>query len=338
MSTVTIAEVLRGTTPGRMQSVGYMQIIPLVSELVDDRFVTPDNLATSTSDYGTVNVHNESDGMTIMPFGSAVMTKQMAQNHAIPKAKLMGAKENARINTAACIQDSQGGTIRKGKHPMSIIPWVLKEAALMTRKVRSYQKLWEPIKEFNKRLGLQARGHLEYYMDRFKDDLDQFIAQFEVIPNQVGAILLLDGSVMGVERAPNYEYWKAVWKPLIRECYGSLCLQYVKERGGEVSLPKTRVPLKFKSTNSLDDISRALAEAKSKEDEVIKKIVRKFIKEKFKQEPEETKGTIAVENITHKQFTGQIVRDEDKVVYASLVTRAAWARNHTWYEADEFTI
>jgi len=338
MSNITIAEVLRGTQPGRMQSVGFMQIIPLISDLVDDRFETPENLNTSTSDYGTVNVHNEANGMTIMPFGTAIISKQAAQNHAVPKAKLMGANERAKITTAACIQDSQGGTIRAGKHPMSILPWVLKEAAIMTRNVRQYQKLWEPIKVFNQRLGLQLRGHLEFYLEKFQDDLDQFIAHFEIVPKQVGAIMLLDGAVLGVERAPNYNYWKAIWKPLVRECYGSLMIQFAKEKGANPGLPKSRVPLKFKGSNSLTDISKALTEAKAKEDEMIKKVVRKFITEKFKQEPEETKGTIVVENLTHKQFTGQVVRDEDKVVYASLITRQAWSRNHTWYEADEFSM
>lgn len=338
MQNITIAEVLRGTIPGRMQSVGYMQIIPLISDLVDDRFAPPDNLYTSTPDYGTVLVENKSDGMTIMPFGSGIITEQRAQNHAIPKAKLIQAQKQVRIDNAACIQDTQGGNIPKGKHPLTIIPWSLKEAALMTRNLRSYQKLWGPIKEFNTRLGLQARGHLEFYLQKFKDDLDNFIAQFEITHNQVGAIILLNGAVVAIERTPNYKYWKTIWRPLIRECYGSLALQFAKHMGPNPPLPKTRVPLKAKKINNIQDISQALLEARKKEEGVIKTIVRKFIKEKFKQEKEEDDGGIVVENLTHKQFTGQIVRDSDKVVYASLVTKDAWSRNHTWYEADEFTI
>ena len=36
-----VSDVLHGCTPGRIQSVGYMQVIPLVSELSEDRFVSP---------------------------------------------------------------------------------------------------------------------------------------------------------------------------------------------------------------------------------------------------------------------------------------------------------
>ena len=39
--TIRVADVLHGCTPGRMQSVGYMQVIPLVSDLSDNRFVSP---------------------------------------------------------------------------------------------------------------------------------------------------------------------------------------------------------------------------------------------------------------------------------------------------------
>ena len=33
--TIRVADVLHGCTPGRIQSVGYMQVIPLVSDLSD---------------------------------------------------------------------------------------------------------------------------------------------------------------------------------------------------------------------------------------------------------------------------------------------------------------
>jgi len=338
MNSITMAEILRGVTPGRMQSVGYMQIIPLVTELVDERFIPPTGIYSSTSDYGTVNIENRGSGMTILPMGTGYVVKQAAQNHAIPTAKLVKAGERATINTAACIQSSQGGTIRAGQHPMTIIPWALKEAAIMTRNRRQYQKLWGAIEEFNKRLGLMSRGHLELYLEKFKDDLDNFIAQFEVVPNQVGAIVLLNGYVMGVERAPNYEYWKAIWKPLIRECYGSLSLQFAKEAGPNPPLPKTRVPLKRAGIDTLKDVEKAYTEAKGMEDDVIRGTIRKFIKEKFKRSHEEKSGSIEVETLEHKQFKGQVVRDNDKILYASFVTTSSWNQNHDWYEADEFRI
>ena len=54
--TVRVADVLHGCSPGRIQSVGYMQVIPLVSELSDDRFVSPveGKADVFTTDYGTL--------------------------------------------------------------------------------------------------------------------------------------------------------------------------------------------------------------------------------------------------------------------------------------------
>jgi hypothetical protein len=344
MKSITIAEVLRGTKPGRIQSVGYMQILPLLSDLIDDRFTTPDNVETATLDYGIVLAKNNSDNMTILPFGTAIIIDKRAQNHALPKSTLIKGKSQVKIDTAACIQDSQSGTIPMGKHPLSIIPWALKEAALLTRNInrgdnsRSYEKLWGVIKEFNTKLGLQVCGHLELYLERFKDVLDDFIAQFEITRNQIGAIILLNGCVVAIERTPNYKYWKSIWKPLIRECYGSLALQFVRDMGPNPPLPQTQVPLKSQKVTSIQDISKALNETRIKEEKIIKSIIRKFVKDKFNIEQEEKDGSITVENLTHKQFIGQIVRDDDAIVYASLITRDAWSRKHKWYEADEFTI
>ena len=38
---IEVRDVLRGCEAGRLQSVGYMEVIPLVSDLNDDRFVSP---------------------------------------------------------------------------------------------------------------------------------------------------------------------------------------------------------------------------------------------------------------------------------------------------------
>ena len=61
--TTRVADVLHGCTPGRIQSVGYMQVIPLVSELSDDRFVSPieGEAEVFTTSYGTLGFRNTGD-------------------------------------------------------------------------------------------------------------------------------------------------------------------------------------------------------------------------------------------------------------------------------------
>lgn len=336
---MNIQDILKGTKPGRLQSVGYMQIIPLISGLIDNSFTMPSKAEVSTQSYGSLIVKNLDNSLPmILPFGAGYVVSQSAQDHATPKARLIGADKTATIDVAACIQESQGGGIQRGQHKMTILPWSIKEAAIMKKDEKSYSKLWPSIKEFNVSLGLMNRGHLEYFMDKFKDTLDEFIGQFEITHNQVGAIILMNGYVVGIERAPNYNFWKELWNPLIRECYGSLAIQYAKKFGDDPAPPRTRIPLKSTGITSLDDIRNALTSAEKKEEETAKGIVRTFIKNDFDTHAEEENDGVSVESVDHKQFTGQIVRNNEEVVYASLVTTGKWAKSQKWHEADGFTI
>jgi hypothetical protein len=349
MNTITISEILKGLTPGTMQSVGYMQMIPLLTDDVDKSFDPPDNIETNTSNYGVVNLNNKSANMTIFPSCAGILTKQSAQNHGIAKATFLMPNKIRTVNEAACIQSSQGGTIRTGVHQMTIMPWALREAALISKDLgrdqrnNSYGKLWPAIGELNAELGLSKTGHLELYLKQFKTQLDEFIGQFERLPNQVGAIILMNGNIMGFERSPNYEYWKTIWSPLIRESYGSLILQYIKKFGADPPPPKTRAPLKSTGINSIGDIRKALKQASVIEEKIVKQIIRSFIKEKFTHTVEETNkaNKISVEHVKHRQMTGQIVRREEKVVYASLITTGAWIDNpggKEWKDIEAFKI
>lgn len=339
---VTIKELLRGVEAGYPQTVGYMTVIPLVSDLVDERFTVPSKIQTGTHNYGSLEVKNPlRDGIALLPFGGAILTKQMAQNHAVGHALPIAAGEEYIDNTAACIQDSQGGTILMGEHQLSILPWLLKEPMFKVRGEKVYSKLWSSIKEFNTTLGLEGRGHLEIYLDHFKKELDQFIAEFEVVYRQVGAVILMNGEVVGVERAPNYAFWQDVWTPLIRECYGSLVLQYRKKYGGNPPPPKIRKPLSIGNKKTLSAIADALESAQRSEAGAARKVVRNFIEDDFEVKDENVGSKIKgmkVQSLTNDQFKGQVVKDGSAVVYASLFTNAMWKKNQRWHEASEFRI
>src|SRR5262249_44520767 len=154
----------------------------------------------------------------------------------------------------------------KAKHEMLILPASLRTTALSIRHVRDFRKLWESIQEFNKGFGIvQLGGHLESFLKAFQRELDEFVAEFEVVPRQIGAIVLVGGEIAGVERAPSAAFWKAVWNPLIRVCYGSLAIKVARERKAP---PATRAPLRPLG-RSLADIRDALARACEEEHEAI---------------------------------------------------------------------
>ena len=58
---------------------------------------------------------------------------------------------------------------------------------------------------------LTARERIEHLLDRGTFyELDEFVAEFECVPRQIGAIILVDDQVVGVERAPSHAYWQSV--------------------------------------------------------------------------------------------------------------------------------
>lgn len=335
---ITISEVLKGCTPGKMQSVGYMQVIPLLSppDMVDLRFAPFTDLISGTEGYGNMYLENKSNMHTIFPMCGGILTKTAAQNHGIGKTKLMAPKSRTMMDHAACIQQTQGGYISKGLYETTIMPYSMRYEAIRVKDVKSYGKLWPAISDFNKEIGtLRTNGHLEYYLEEFGDKLDEFIGQFEIVQNQVGAIILLNGQVAGIERAPNYEFWKALWKPLIRESYGSASLIFGK-KGVKHSPPLGRMPINDHNVKDIDSLETEFNLAQKFEEDSVKQTIRDFINKPFKatREENEANGTMCVDHLSGGQFIGQIVRDDETIVYASLIPD----RNAKFNTAESFEI
>ena len=334
---ITIAEVLRGTEAGRMQNVGYLQVIPLVSDLQDEKFTSPKETVMGTTNYGSMAFENNSNGILIVPTHAGYIVKQSAQNHAMAHTGILKSKSKRTYNTAMCVQQSQGGHITKGAHKLSILPFSLREKALDMKDKKSYNKLWGNISTFNKSLGLQAKGHLEYFLNHFQKELDQFVAEFEIVPKQVGAIILLDGEIIGIERAPNYRYWKDVWEALIRECYGSRAIEFQYSMGAKQKSTKVRFPIDD-NINTLEELKAALADAEAKEEEFAKEAIRDLLDKPFSVKKEERTSGYDVSTIKNPQFAGQIVHDETAIVYASLVIKADFKKRSKWKKAKAFSI
>jgi hypothetical protein len=314
MNRLSIDDILRGTEPGRMQSVGHMQVIPLCGD-DDDRFAAPE-LEIRTTTYGTVELRHDDGRPTIVPPGAGWVVEQAAQDHAIGGGVLLAGNSKAIIDTARCIQRSQPGYIKAAKHPMLILPVALRPQALALRRQTGFDKLWDPIANFNKTVGVTEAGHLEYFLRRFKAELDQFVAEFELIPRQLGAIVLVDGRIAGVERAPSSSFWRALWEPLIRVCYGSLAIQrgQANERP-----PATRVPL-ASGASSVAQLRVALAEAQVQERRVVAEVIEQLraVELQVADRADQVLDRAQLITLASERLAGQIVREGEQVAYASL--------------------
>ena len=335
----TLVQILRGLSAGRLQSVGYMQVIPLLGDLSDDRFVSPVESRAEiwTRGYGSLSFRNPSNAILIVPCHAGYVVKEAAQDHAMAQSGLVESGRQRSFDTAMCIQQTQGGLIRRGEYQMLILPFALRERALEVRHERGYGKLWDAIAAFNKTVGISGPSHLDGFLRRFRKELDEFVAEFECLPNQLGAIILVDGQVVGIERAPSHAYWRSVWPCLIRECYGSLAIQVGRSKGETPPVPSTRFPLP-EDVGSLDDLADAIAEVAAEEERRTKQIVRELLDKPFTTTVEETVEEVALETLSQRDFVGQVVRDGDRVVYASvLATRERLLQRH-WETATPFSI
>ena len=337
--TIRVADVLHGCTPGRIQSVGYMQVIPLVSELSDDRFVSPveGEAEVFTTSYGTLGFRNPGNCVLIVPCHAGYVVKQAAQDHAMAHAGVVRSAGERSFNTAMCIQQTQGGLIQRGAHRMLILPYALRERALEARSDKSYNKLWDAISRFNQEMGVQSAGHLEFFLKHFRKELDEFVAEFECVPRQIGAIILVDDQVVGVERAPSHAYWQSVWPCLIRECYGSLAIRVAQLNGERVETPASRTALPD-DIGSLDELESVIAEIARQEDERSKVTVRELLDEQLALTRDDCTAGLSIETVQPGRFTGQVIRDGERIVYASLPATKKWLADNKWQMAKPFAI
>lgn len=334
-----LADVLHGCTPGRMQSVGYMQVIPLVSDLTDSRFVSPVEAEAEvyTSSYGSLGFRNPSDRLLIVPCHAGYVVKHGAQDHAMAHAGVIRSSGERSFDTAMCVQQSQGGFIQRGTYQMLILPYALREPALQMRKERDYSKLWDAISVFNGEMGVPKAGNLVLFLKQFQKELDEFVAEFEPVPRQIGAIILVDDQVVGIERAPSYAYWQSVWPCLIRECYGSLAIRVAQLKGQRAELPASRTPLSD-DISSLEELESVIAEIARQEDERAKATVRELLDDRLTLTRDEAIDGLMIDTVEPERFTGQVIRDGQRIVYASLPATRKWLHDNRWQSAPPFSI
>ena len=322
---LTVEEILAGTTLGGMQSVGHMAVIPILDAggAQDDDWAPPD-FSAGTSDYSNVRVANQdSDRPTIVPTGSGFISKQRAQDHASPGAALLKPGENRTLDKCVCIEETQGGLItQEADTEIIILPAALRGRALSLRKGSQLGRLWPYIKRFKGDFGLKGPGNFVDFLRSFERELDQFVAEFELVPRQVGALVMIGDKVVGVERAPNVAFWEKLWSPLVRVCYGSLAMrarEVLKDRP-----PAHRIGLNVE-VKSLAGIQRALTSATVQVKELAEAKMAEVAKHALVLAPgvEDRLGNAELRTVASPILAGQIVEKDGKTPYASLCAAGA---------------
>ncbi|MFC1836550.1 ARPP-1 family domain-containing protein [Thermodesulfobacteriota bacterium] len=335
---LTLARILEGKMAGRPQSVGIMDVVPLLpqDETHHNRMFavpTKDMLLAGNPTYGTVVVANKDTSQPlIVPSNTTWITKHRAQDHAMSKAGLLGAGGMGTYDNAACVQSSQGGSIPADIYRFQILPATLRRVDKALAEEKKYSKLWDNISAMNRFLGVRTdMAHLEFLFTQFDKELSQFVAEFETIPRQIGALVIINGQLVGVEIAPSPAYWRSVWEPLIRFCYGPEALMAARQLGeeGVKSAVLSRPRLDNRNVASIEDLERALEDLRNAERSRTEQIVMKELEISlaFEVDDEIKVRSAGIGSTTYRLassfegFVGQVVVDEDYVVYASLVNK-----------------
>lgn len=331
MTTMKLGRLLDGCRLGDLQSVGIMQIIPLLNLRTDeDRFARPDEAVVHTSNYGSVNIRNPSGRVMIVPLNAAYMSKKLAQDHATTTAGIVKANGETTFDNSLCIESGQGGLYEPDQYRLSILPAAIRaDVARFSARETEYSGSWGYIERYNSEMGSGVRGHLRDFFERFEKELDEFIAQFEPVVGQVGAIILIGGEIVGIERTPTQAYWLGVWEALIRDCYGSRCMQATKRLDSrKIDLPESRARLEGNIT-SLDALETAVEAAEQTEAQAVERLVSGISDEDLEVERPYTRlvhGSLDIKVVSNNRVIGQVVIEGDEVIYASAVAAGTAVR------------
>jgi hypothetical protein len=323
--TLTIDKILRGTCLADVQCAGAMQVVPVLGD--DVATFAPPELEVGTRGYGMVLLRNTHDKPTIVPGGSGWIVPQRAQDHAVPGATFVRKGEEKLVDTAMCIQQTQPGLIPTGKHTLAILPVALRAQALAVRHVKDFRKMWEPIVKFNRALGVNdANGNLVAFLRTYEKQLETFVAEFEIVPRQIGAIVLVGGRIVGIERTPSASYFAAVWDALVRVSYGSLAIQIARAHPGLLAarLPFVAPLPTGGRLRDLESLRRALEDVMAREQGMVWSIVSALRTTKLDEgEVDESLDDASLVTVAADGLSGQLVRVKNEVAYASLCVSAA---------------
>lgn len=260
---------------GQKQEAGIMSVYPLLAEDVSTPLAGFEDIRfLGTISYGLMNFKNTSEHPFIIPTGYSILTKQLAQDHALPFASLIKGNSTRVMNEACCIQETQGGYIDGSKvKEFSILPLFIRkehlkhhivspknndEMKLKVQDIHSFSRLWTIISNFQSKLVQRGEGNLILFFNKFVDQLAKFNAEFETVEGQRGAIIMLNDKIVGIEVAPTQDYWNTVWNSLIRDCYGSEVIRLTLQNLVEEFETSKQLELNLENCQSIKEIKEAM--------------------------------------------------------------------------------
>lgn len=307
---------LKGLEARQPQSVANMTIIPLVDQETEynDIGTIRDIYLHQDRHYDNLEMGTHADYPTIMPSGYTLITKEMAQDRAVGSKTIIPPKKTMQVN-AFCVQSSQPGLMRdRSKQEVRMLPASVRLAAYHNRKTRSYSALWNSLGAYNQSSGVGG-NFLKSFFDKYTAQLNEFVAEFELVQHQRGAIIIINNEVMGVELSPNPRVWAGQWEPLIRDCYGSEAVARQEQfKVIDESALLTNV-------ETLDDLVTKVEELDENEYKYAESVVDKILGQRAETSQTQREGDLTVQDVETDDFVGQAVYRDDRIIDLTLLKR-----------------
>lgn len=316
----TLGGLLHGLEAGPVLSWGLLEIVALRQSsngalIARERFAAPEECLqlVRVPTYGTVVLGNTSvEKPLIVPMHIGFF-QPGAQNHATSRVVILEPGETLSVADCFCIQASQGGLLKEAQQRFVVLPLGLRQHALAKRNTSGYSRLWGEIDQYTRQYGLPTGGHLERVLRPNFDRLLPLRHALETIPGQVGAAYFVAGRLAGVELMPNETCWQQMAPILAMFCYGPESLR-AERRGYE----RVGEPLDLEALTDLDDLHRRLRDVRARELNQRTEIVQELATLFFDQRVDEDRCGLRVATLAYDPWVGQVVRDGQQILYASV--------------------
>lgn len=312
-----LGKVLKDTKFGKPQNVGNMIVVPIVSD-TECLEVSEDMLfhIASDTDYAHLTLKNADNRPVVIPQGTSYLTKQKAQDRTILSAHVIEAAKEETVNVS-CVESSQGGNLETGTEDFTFIPASIRIPAITKEQPghSEYNVLWKDIEEYMKKIGIgPGRAHINDFYTHFKKELDEFIASFEPVDKQIGAVILINNVVVGVEIFPNYGSWKKIWRKLIRDSYGADAMALIKKE----TVIGMKPFVNLDKVNSMEELEEQSKKVIVKNLEFVQKTLEPLIDTDLTQKTlNEVDDDFVIKNIKIGELTGQLVTKSDTIIYVT---------------------
>lgn len=307
---------LQGFEPKQPQIALNMAVIPLVnSQIVYEGIAGAENirLAHDTT-YDSLHLEPIEDKPTIVPNGFTYITQEKAQDRAVAAASVFNKTHKVR---AYCVQSSQGGHMRSSgatKRTVRLLPLAIRQYAHQIKPQQGgYSSLWGKLREMNRQAGVDG-DYLVSFFDKFAQELNEFTAQFEPIPNQRGAITIINNRVVGVDILPSPRSYLAIWENLIRDCYGSGALMVQNQYQPSVAQIDNVSHINL----LLQAVNKMIAAEKDWAYGIARSVMNQEVVEGNRQKYQTTVDTVTTFDFVSEELEGEVVLDSsDCAIYLS---------------------